>query len=80
VRQLRLAVATLFGFAAASQAGDWSPRLAIRIFSNMVCSCGETAATYSRNAIWLRRCVASWRLVTAISDQNFFKHFYTLSI
>ncbi len=53
-----------------------SPRLAISIFSNMVCLRVEIAyAACSRYAIGLRRCTAGRPLVTAISDQYFFKHF-----
>jgi hypothetical protein len=41
----------------------------------MPCLRGETAfATFSRYAIWLRRCATCRRLVTAICDQDFFKH------
>jgi rRNA maturation endonuclease Nob1 len=36
---------------------------------------GETAfAAFSRYAIWLRHCAACRRLVTAVCDQDFFKH------
>src|SRR5574340_1411869 len=52
-----------------------SPRLAINIFSNMSALCGEIAfAAFSRSAIWLHRCAACRRLVTAVGNQDFFKH------
>jgi len=58
-----------FGFAAALPAGSWSPRFAISFFSNMGYLRVEIAyAACSRYAIWLRRCAARWRLVTAIGD------------
>jgi len=51
-----------------------SPRLAMRIFLNMVCSRGEIAlCCQAARAIWLRRC-AALRLVATVGDEVFFKH------
>jgi hypothetical protein len=67
-----------FGFAAVLPVDSRSPRLAISIFSNMICLRAEIAfAACSRYAIWLRRCAACRLLVTAISKQYFLKHLDT---
>src|SRR5512139_4336434 len=50
-----------------------SPRFAIRIFSNILCSRGKIALTAcGRCAFWLRRCAALRQLVAAVGDEDFF--------
>ncbi|HNL22200.1 MAG TPA: hypothetical protein PKK51_09265, partial [Rhodocyclaceae bacterium] len=52
-----------------------SPRLAMRIFSNISGLRGEIAlVAWGHGAVWLRRCAARSRLVAPVGDGDLLKH------